>query len=56
MVYLFISLNLMEINGKIYLTTILTNIVEMQVCHRDPIVLNGKTIAQRIKGTPGITG
>ena len=22
----------------------------------DPVVLNGRTIAQRIKGTPGITG
>jgi hypothetical protein len=24
--------------------------------HSDPVVLNGKAIAQRIKGTPGITG
>jgi len=28
----------------------------MKVDHNDPIVLNGKTIDQRIKGTPGITG
>ena len=24
--------------------------------HSDPVVLNGRAIAQRIKGTPGITG
>ena len=24
--------------------------------HSDPVVLDGKAIAQRIKGTPGITG
>ncbi len=24
--------------------------------YSDPVVLNGKAIAQRIKGTPGITG
>jgi hypothetical protein len=24
--------------------------------HSDPVVLNGMAIAQRIKGTPGITG
>ncbi len=27
-----------------------------KVGHSDPVVLNGKAIAQRIKGTPGITG
>ena len=26
------------------------------MCHSDPIILNGKVIAQRIKGTLGITG
>jgi len=26
------------------------------VGYSDPVVLNRKTIAQRIKGTPGITG
>ncbi len=36
--------------------TELTNEVEMKVSHRDPILLDGKIIAQRIKGTPGITG
>jgi Family of unknown function (DUF6467) len=27
-----------------------------KVGHSDPVVLCGKAIAQRIKGTPGITG
>ena len=27
-----------------------------KVGHSDPVVLNGRAIAQRIKGTPGITG
>jgi len=27
-----------------------------EVGHSDPIILYGKFIAQRIKGTPGITG
>ena len=27
-----------------------------KVCLSDPVVLNGRTIAHRIKGTPGITG
>jgi len=38
------------------LIVILTNITRTKVGHSDPIVLCGKTIAQRIKGTPGITG
>jgi len=38
------------------LTATLTNRAGTQVGHSDPIVLCGKTIAQRIKGTPGITG
>jgi hypothetical protein len=29
---------------------------EMKIEHSDPVVLRGKTIAQQIKGTPGITG
>jgi len=29
---------------------------ETKVGHNDPIILYGKIIAQRIKGTPGITG
>jgi hypothetical protein len=42
----------------IYLTVRLTNQAEMKVGHNDPIdfVLCEKTIAQRIKGTLGITG
>ncbi len=31
-------------------------IIKIIVGHSDPIVLNEKAIAQRIKGTPGITG
>ncbi len=27
-----------------------------KVGHSDPAVLNGRAVAQRIKGTPGITG
>jgi len=38
------------------LTVRLTNQTGMKVGHSDPVVLRGKTIAQRIKGTPGITG
>ena len=40
----------------IYLTVRLTNRTGMKVGHSDPVVLRGKAIAQRIKGTPGITG
>lgn len=38
------------------LTVRLTNRAETKVGHSDPVVLCGKTIAQRIKGTLGITG
>ena len=38
------------------LTVRLTNQTETKVGHSDPVVLSGKAIAQRIKGTPGITG
>jgi len=41
---------------KICLTIRLTSRIETKVCHSDPIILYGKVIAQRIKGTPGITG
>jgi len=34
----------------------LTNRTGTKVGHRDPVVLCGRAIAQRIKGTPGITG
>ena len=40
----------------IYLTVRFTNQAEMKVGHSDPVILSGKIIAQRIKGTPGITG
>jgi hypothetical protein len=42
--------------AHIYLTVRLTNRTEIKVGHSDPVVLSGKAIAQRIKGTPGITG
>jgi len=38
------------------LTARLTNQAETKVGHSDPVILCGKIIAQRIKGTPGITG
>ena len=38
------------------LTVRLTNQAGMKVGHSDPVILSGKIIAQRIKGTPGITG
>jgi hypothetical protein len=40
----------------IYLTERLTNQTEILVGHSDLVVLCGKIITQRIKGTPGITG
>jgi hypothetical protein len=41
---------------KFGLTVRRTNHTETKVGHSDPIVLRGKAIDQRIKGTPGITG
>jgi Family of unknown function (DUF6467) len=38
------------------LTERLTNQSEILVGHSDLVVLSGKAITQRIKGTPGITG
>ena len=38
------------------LTVRLTNRAGTKVGLSDPVVLNGRAIAQRIKGTPGITG
>jgi len=38
------------------LTVRLTNRAGTEVGHSDPVILCGKIIAQRIKGTPGITG
>ena len=45
----------------VYLTVRLTSRAEMynfyyNVGHNDPVFLSGRNIAQRIKGTPGITG
>ena len=33
-----------------------TSRAETKVGHSDPVVLSGRAIDQRIKGTPGITG
>ena len=38
------------------LTVRLTNQTGMKVGHSDPAILRGKIVAQRIKGTLGITG
>ena len=38
------------------LTVRLTSRTETKVGHSDPVVLRGRAIAQRIKGTLGITG
>ena len=38
------------------LTVRFTNQAETKVEHSDPVVFSGKAIAQRIKGTLGITG
>ena len=38
------------------LTASLTRRAETKVGHSDPVVPRGRAIAQRIKGTPGITG
>ena len=42
--------------AKACLTARVTVRAETKVGHSDPVVLNGRAIAQRIKGTPGITG
>ena len=42
--------------ANVYLTVRLTNPTGTKVGHSDPIILCGKVIDQRIKGTPGITG
>ena len=38
------------------LTARLTSRADAKAGHSDPVVLYGRAIAQRIKGTPGITG
>ncbi len=42
--------------AKACLTARQTSRAETKVGHSDPVVLRGRAIAQRIKGTPGITG
>ena len=42
--------------AKACLTVRLTSRAETKVGHSDPVVPRGRAIAQRIKGTPGITG
>jgi hypothetical protein len=42
--------------GKACLTARLTSRAGAKAGHSDPVVLYGRAIAQRIKGTPGITG
>ena len=42
--------------AKACLTASPTRRAGTKVGHSDPVVLNGRAIAQRIKGTPGITG
>ena len=46
----------MRIRAKVGLTARLTGRAGTKVGSSDPVVLNGRAIAQRIKGTPGITG
>ena len=42
--------------AKACLTARSTDQAETKVGHSDPVVPRGRAIAQRIKGTPGITG
>ena len=45
-----------SVMAKACLTAIATARAETKVGHSDPVVPHGRAIAQRIKGTPGITG
>ncbi len=47
---------LLSAMAKACLTARLTSRAETKVGHSDPVILRGRVIAQRIKGTPGITG
>ena len=47
---------LLSAMAKACLTARLTGRAETKVGHSDPVVPRGRAIAQRIKGTPGITG
>ena len=46
----------MSIMVKVRLTARHTRRAGAKAGHSDPVVLCGRAIAQRIKGTPGITG
>ena len=46
----------MSIMVEVRLTARLTRRAGTKVGHSDPAVLYGRAVAQRIKGTPGITG
>ena len=46
----------MSVKAKARLTARQTRRAGTKVGLSDPVVLNGRAIAQRIKGTPGITG
>ena len=45
-----------SVKAQARLTASLTSRAGTKVGLSDPVVLNGRAIAQRIKGTPGITG
>ena len=46
----------LSIMVEVRLTARRTGRAGTKVGHSDPVVLSGRAIAQRIKGTPGITG
>ena len=46
----------MSVKAKARLTARLTSRAGTKVGLSDPVILHGRVIAQRIKGTPGITG
>ena len=46
----------MSIMVEVRLTARLTRRAGTKVGHSDPAILYGRVVAQRIKGTPGITG
>ena len=46
----------MSVKAKARLTARATTRAGAKAGLSDPVVLNGRAIAQRIKGTPGITG
>ncbi len=47
---------LVTVMAQACLTARVTIQAETKVGHSDPVVPRGRAIAQRIKGTPGITG